>query len=114
MDSTPADVAKSEAARQLVTLAFVIITMLVVTAATDPDFLRTLRMRLALLSSRLLAFLARKAGHASMGIELQTGRQKYSLPFALSRLRDKANHVYSNETEGGCDACQGNNGSPSP
>jgi hypothetical protein len=89
--------AKSEAAKQAVILLFAIITMVVVMAATKPDFLRTLRMRLAAASGRLLAFSSRRAGHISMGIELETGHRRYRIPYQLSLLRDKMQDRYERE-----------------
>jgi hypothetical protein len=100
METTPAQAAKSEAAKQLVILLFAILTMISVMAITQPDFLRTLRMRVAAVSSRLLSSAARRAGLTSMEIELRTGLQKYELPFHLSRLRDTATRIYNEESDG--------------
>src|SRR5208337_241448 len=97
MSETPAQVAKAEAAKQAVILVFAGATILLVMAVHNPDFLRTCRMRVAAESSRLLTCLARRAGHTSMGIELQTGSRQYSLPLALSRLRDKAAGMYDRD-----------------
>ena len=97
---TPVEAAKSEAAKQAVIMLFAILTMAFVMAITQPDFLRTLRMRVAAASSRLLSSAARRAGHTSMGIELTTGRQTYELPFHLSRLRDMASRKYKEESDG--------------
>lgn len=101
----PIEAAKSEAAKQAVILLFAVVTMVSVMVITQPDSFRTLKMRLAAGSSRLLSFLSRRAGHTSMGIELATGQQQYTLPYALSRLRDMTILMYNKETEGGCDAC---------
>lgn len=95
--ATPAEVAKAEAAKQAVILAFAVATMLVIMGLHDPDFLRTWRMRLAEASRRLLTSLARRAGHTSMGIELQTGSRQYAVPLLLSRLRDRATEMYDRE-----------------
>lgn len=92
--STPSEAAKAEAAKQAVILLFMIIGILVVMALQQPDFLRTWRMRLAAASRQLLSWLARKAGHTSMGIELSTGTQAYSLPYLLSKMRDRAKDMY--------------------
>ena len=92
--STPSEAAKAEAAKQAVMLLFMIIGVLAVMALQQPDFLRTWRMRLAAGSRRLLSFLARRAGHTFMGIELTTGTQQYSLPLMLSNLRDKMSDAY--------------------
>ena len=100
MDTTPAEAAKSEAAKQAVIMLFAILTMAFVMAITQPDFLRTLRMRVAAASSRLLSWAARRAGHTSMGIELQTGTQQYSVPYSLSRFRDMASRKYKEESDG--------------
>jgi hypothetical protein len=100
-DQSPSSVAKAEAAKQAVILIFAVLTMLFIMATTNPDFLKTWRMRAAAGSSRLLSFLSRKAGHTSMGIELTTGTQQYSLPYALSRLRDTATRIYNEESNYG-------------
>ena len=97
----PIAVAKAEAAKQAVILVFAVITMAVFMAATKPDFLRTWRMRLAEASRRLLDFMARHAGHNSMGIELATGTEAYSLPYLLSQLRDRAAQTYHEESDNG-------------
>lgn len=91
--------AKKEAAKQLVALVFMVIALLVMAAITDRDFLRTLRMRAAEVSRRLLTSASRLAGHTSMGIELKTGRQEYSLPYALSKMRDRAKKAYDKAKE---------------
>ena len=93
----PAQAAKAEAAKQAVILVFAVLTMLALMALHDPDFLRTWRMRAAAGSRRLLTCLAQKAGHTSMGIELQTGSKQYGLPLLLSRLRDGATRMYERE-----------------
>jgi hypothetical protein len=97
--TTPAQIARAEAAKQAVILAFAVITLLVIMALHEPDFLRTQRMRAAAASRRLLTSLARRAGHTSMGIELQTGSEQYSLPLFLSRLRDKASELYDRDRD---------------
>lgn len=94
---TPAEAAKSEAAKQAVILLFMMAGMIAVMAVQDPDFLRTLRMRLAAASSRLLDVLAHHTGHSSMGVELATGKQSYNLPYRLSLLRDKCRRFYYKE-----------------
>lgn len=99
MSGTPAQAAKAEAAKQAVILVFAVLTMLVVMALTRPDALRTLRMRLAEGSRRLLTSLACRAGHISMGIELAMGSEQYHLPFLLSSLRDKAQAAYDRARE---------------
>jgi hypothetical protein len=71
--------------------------MAAVLAVTNPDRMRTWRMRLAEASRRLLTSLARRAGRTSMGIELAVGTQQYELPYLLSRLRDRAVEVYERE-----------------
>lgn len=100
MDITPAEAAKTEAAKQAVILLFMLLGILAVMAVQQPDFLRTLRMRVAAASNRVLSSLSRRAGHISMGIELQTGVQEYSLPYKLSQLRDMASRKYKEESDG--------------
>lgn len=95
--STPSEVVKAEVAKQAVILLFAIATMVFVMAITQPDFLRTLRMRVAAVSNQLLSLLARKAGRTSMGIELQTGRQRYRIPYRLSQMRDDMRARYERE-----------------
>ena len=96
----PMETAKSEAAKQAVIFFFAVLTMLVIMATTNPDFLRTLKMRVAAVSSRTLDWLSHAAGHTSMGIELQTGVQKYAIPYRLSRLRDMASRKYKEVSDG--------------
>lgn len=90
----PMETARAEAAKQAVILAFAIITMLVIMAISNPDAVREWRMRLAAAARRILARAAWRAGHSSMGIELSTGRRSYTLPFLLSKLRDRASRIY--------------------
>jgi hypothetical protein len=92
--STPSQAAKTEAAKQAVMLAFMIIGVIVIMAIQNPDFLQTWRMRLSAASSRLLSAAAWRAGRAGMEIELSTGYEKYGLPFALSQMRDRAKARY--------------------
>ena len=96
----PMETAKSEAAKQAVIFVFAVLTMLVIMATTNPDFLRTLRMRVAVVSSRMLSWMSRKVGHTSMGIELQTGAQRYEISYKLSQLRDMASRKYKEESDG--------------
>ena len=96
-EPSPGQAAKAEAAKQAVILLFAVVTMLVVMSLHDPDFLRTWRMRLAEGSRRLLSWLAHRAGHTSMGIELTAGREQYDLPYLLSRMRDRAAELYDRE-----------------
>ena len=91
---TPGQAARTEAAKQLVMLVFAVITIVIITAATDRDSLKRWQMRLAAVSRRLLTSLARKAGRTSMRIELTTGTQEYSIPYQLSLMRDKAKGWY--------------------
>lgn len=93
-ETSPAEVAKQEAAKQAVILVFAVLTMAAVMALHNPDSLRTFRMRVAEVSRRLLTWLAHRAGHTSMGIELATGARQYSLPYLLSQMRDKAEAAY--------------------
>ena len=98
---TPADAAKSEAAKQAVILVAAVLTMCAVTVITQPDSLRTLRMRSAEASRKLLAALARAAGRQSMSLELETGWRQYGLPYRLSLLRDMASRKYRSDSDGG-------------
>lgn len=98
---TPAQVAKSEAAKQVVILAAAVLTMCAVTVMTQPDSLRTLRMRSAAASSQLLASASRAAGRLFMRIELLTGAQHYQVPYRLSLLRDTARQMYKRDSDGG-------------
>lgn len=95
---TAADAARREAAKQIVAFIFVILAAIVVMAVQDPDALKTWRMRLAAASGRLLSSTARRAGHISMGTELRTGMKEYSLPYALSKMRDKMTELYRKES----------------
>jgi hypothetical protein len=97
VEPTPGQAAKAEAAKQAVILVFAVATMLVIMGLHDPDAVRTWRMRAAEVSRRLLTWLARRAGHTSMGIELQTGSKQYTLPLLLSQMRDRAAELYDRE-----------------
>ena len=96
---SPHQVAKLEAAKQAVVLVFAVLTMLLVMGVTNPDAVRTWRMRLAEGSRRLLTLMAQRAGHTSMGIELSAGTEQYHLPFLLSTMRDKAQAAYDKARE---------------
>jgi hypothetical protein len=102
MEQTPGQVARAEAAKQAVILLFMILGVLFVMAVQKPDFLRTLRMQLAAASSKLLTYTSRKAGHISMGIELTTGARKYTVPYRLSKIRDKMQERYQKECDQLC------------
>ena len=97
MEDSPAVVAQKEAAKQAVVLAFAIITFLIFTMLMKPDSLKTLRMRVFRMVRTLAAASAERAGHISMRTELRTGIREYSLPYVLSRLRDKAAGYYEKE-----------------
>ena len=99
MESSPGQVAKTEAAKQAVVLVFAVVTMVAVMAVTNPDAVKTWRMRLAEASRRLLTCLAQRAGHTSMGIELAAGTEQYHLPYLLSTMRDKAQAAYDKARE---------------
>ena len=99
MEPSPGQAAKAEAAKQAVILVFAVATMVGVMAVTNPDAVRTWRMRLAEGSRRLLTWLARRAGHTSMGIELGTGTEQYHLPYLLSTMRDRAQQAYDRARE---------------
>jgi hypothetical protein len=98
---TAADAARKEAAKQAVILVFMVATVLVVMAIHSPDSLRTLRMRSAAASNRLLACLSSGAGRICMKIELMTGVQEYEVPYRLSLLRDMASLMYRRDSDGG-------------
>ncbi len=97
--SEAAEEAKKEIAKQMVALVFMIIGVVIIMAVNDRDFVKTLRMRLAGASRKLLTSASHRLGHASMGIELQTGMQQYCLPYRLSLLRDKAQRMYDKAKE---------------
>ena len=97
--TTPAAIAKAEAAKQAVILVFAVATMVAVMALTNRDAVRTWRMRLAEASSRHLTWLAQRAGHTSLGIELAAGTEQYHLPYLLSTMRDKAQAAYDRARE---------------
>ena len=99
MEASPGQVARTEAAKQAVILFFAVVTMVAVMAVTNPDAVKTWRMRLAEGSRRLLTSLARRAGHTSMGIELAAGTEQYHLPYLLSTMRDKAQSAYDKDRE---------------
>ena len=98
-EPSPGAAAKTEAAKQAVVLVFAVLTMVAVMAITSPDTVRTWRMRLAEGSRKLLTWLARRAGHTSMGSELAAGTQQYHLPFLLSTMRDRAQAAYDKARE---------------
>lgn len=98
---SPAEAAKSEAAKQAVILVFMVATVLVVMAIHSPDSLRTLRMRSAAASSKLLAGAARGAGRVCMKIELSAGWEDYQIPYLLSLARDSARLMYKRDSDGG-------------
>lgn len=88
------DEAKKEAALQAVKLIFMIVTVLAVMAMSDPDFIRTTKMRAAKIVRERLDRLAHRCGFLSMGTELKTGKQRYAVPLQLSLVRDKAAAAY--------------------
>lgn len=53
-----------------------------------------LKMGLAQKAERITGSAARRAGAASMGAELATGQQNYTLPYGLSLVRDKLTAAY--------------------
>lgn len=53
-----------------------------------------LKMSIAARAERVTGAAARRAGAASMGAELATGQQNYSLAYALSLARDDLAKVY--------------------
>ena len=55
---------------------------------------RLIVMRLVEGSRRLLAGLASRSGHMSMGTELRTGQQEYRLTSAISLSRDQMAVIY--------------------
>lgn len=99
MEPSPGQAAKAEAAKQAVILVFAVVTMLVVMAASNPAAVKTWRMRLAAGSGRLLTWMAQRAGHTSMGIELAAGTEQYDLPYLLSTMRDRAQAAYDKARE---------------
>ena len=55
---------------------------------------RLILMQLAEVSRKLLGSMARRSGHMSMGTELKTGREEYTLTSAISLSRDQMAAVY--------------------
>ena len=51
-------------------------------------------MRVTMTARAAATALARRAGVASMANELATGRQVYTLPYLLSRARDRLGRAY--------------------
>jgi hypothetical protein len=92
--SEAAEEAKKEFAKQAVALVFMVTALVIMTAVHDPDFIKTAEMKFANKSSRILGVLARRLGHSSMGTELRTGQQQYTVPYLLSRMRDKMTEYY--------------------
>lgn len=75
-DAAPERTARDEAARQAVMLAFSVVSVLLAVAAQraahDPDFYRTIRMRLTKGAERFLAMTAARAWRAA-----ERARQAY-------------------------------------
>ena len=94
MESGPADAAKREAAKQLVILVFGLITLILYMSLMKPDFRKTLRMRAARTTRSLAEASAQRLGHSSMGAELATGREEYTLAYLASLIRDWAADQY--------------------
>jgi hypothetical protein len=61
---------------------------------TPEDQRKLLAMRLAEASRRRLGRAALRAGHEAMTVELQTGREAYSLAYWLATARDRAGEAY--------------------
>ena len=99
MSTEATEAAKTEFAKQAVALAFMVIALIIMAAATNQDLVKMWRMQVAAASRQLLSSAARRAGHFSMGTELRTGQQKYSLPYQLSLMRDKAKAAYDKAKE---------------
>ena len=97
--SEAAEEAKREFAKQAVALIFMVIALAIMAAVHDPDFIRTQRMKMANSSRRLLDTLARRFARISMGTELRTGQQEYSIPYRLSLMRDRAAEMYDKAKE---------------
>lgn len=53
-----------------------------------------LKMAMVARAERVTGAAARRAGAASMGAELVTGQQNYSLAYALSLARDDLSRIY--------------------
>ena len=88
MNETEARLRRQQAIIYLVTTAAslaVTVWMLV------PEHQRRLwLMTLTHRSVKVISGSAKRAGHAAMGRELATGLRDYTVPFLLSRLRDRA------------------------
>lgn len=95
------ETARLELQEARVKLAMVLIQLAVLGWFLIPPHTRKLAgMRLAAASRRHLTWLARRAGHTSMGIELATGADRqYRLPYLLSQMRDKAQAAYDRARE---------------
>lgn len=78
-DAVPADGAREEAARQAVMLAFSVVSVLLAVAAQraagDPDFYRTIRMRVTKGAERFLAMTAARAWRAAEAARLAYERE---------------------------------------
>lgn len=92
--SEAAEEAKKTAAQELVKLAFMVVAVVVLMVIQKPDSWRTLQMKIADYARNHLSAAARKTGDMSMGAELRTGHQEYTIPYLLSKVRDKASQWY--------------------
>lgn len=82
----------------LLYLTMCIIALAVMLAHSIPEDKRTAaRLRALRLCALVTSRLARRAGVASMGRELATGEQSYSVPYGLARLADQLGRVYKRE-----------------
>ena len=90
----------SEAARLEVQEARVKLVMVLVQLAVLAWFLipphsrRLFLMRLVEASGRLLSRAAQGSGRASMGTELRTGQEEYTVPLLISLARDQVTELY--------------------
>lgn len=92
--SEAAEEAKKEAAKQAVGLVFAVAGLIIFMAMQDRDFLKIVQMRTAMIIRDLTGMAARRTGRTSMGVELRTGHEEYSIPYFLSKLRDRAKAWY--------------------
>ena len=92
--SEAAEEAKKEAAKQLVQIVAMLIIVAISMAVHNPDFFKTVKMKIAYFAQRQAGRFARRTGDMSMGAELRTGRQQYAIPYYLSLVRDKAAAFY--------------------
>jgi hypothetical protein len=78
-------------------LMYLLYVATVIWLSLPPHTRQAIRMRAAANLRTAAGGLARRAGEASMREELRSGRRLYSLPYLLSRVRDRAGELYERE-----------------